>query len=235
METQSYPMPRIGEKAPEFTAITTQGKINFPADFTGKWIVLFSHPADFTPVCTSEFITFGAMAAEFEALNCQLIGLSVDALSSHIAWLNTIREKIEYKGIKELDIEFPLIDDITMRVANLYGMIQPGESHTKAVRAVFFIDPQGTIRAIIYYPLALGRNFDEIKRVLTGLQTIDNFGVSLPADWRPGDDVIVPAPATMAALKERLLDHSGKLKIYDWFFCTKPLAKEEIESKRKKK
>lgn len=186
MENQTHSVPRIGEKAPAFTASTTQGPIRFPDDFKGKWVLLFSHPADFTPVCTSEFMTFGAMSRDFERLGCQLIGLSVDSLSSHLAWLHTIRERIEFNGMKNVDVRFPLIDDVSMHVATLYGMIHPGESGTKAVRAVFFIDPDAVIRAIIYYPLALGRNFDELRRVLVGLQTIDRFHVSLPADWRPG-------------------------------------------------
>lgn len=231
MENEVNVMPRIGEKAPAFEAVTTQGKINFPADFKGKWKILFSHPADFTPVCTSEFMTFGKMADEFEALNCQLVGLSVDGLYSHIAWLRTIREKIEYKGMKDVEIHFPLIDDVSMKVAKLYGMIQPGESETSAVRAVFFIDPKDTIRTIMYYPLALGRNFDEIKRVLIGLQMVDNFGVALPADWRPGDEVIVPTAGSCGVAKERVEDKSGEIHCYDWFFCTRRLPKEEVESR----
>ena len=226
-----YSMPRIGEKAPEFKAVTTQGEINFPSDYKGKWIILFSHPADFTPVCTTEFMTFGSMAKEFEDLNCQLVGLSVDGLFSHIAWLRTIKEKIDYKGMKNVEVRFPLIEDITMEVANKYGMIQPGDSSTKAVRAVFFIDPQGIIRTLMYYPSSLGRNFDEIKRVLIGLQTSDNFGVALPADWRPGDEVIVPPAGSCGVAQERMTDKTGKLKCYDWFFCTNELSKEEVESK----
>lgn len=222
-------MPRIGDVAPSFEATTTQGKIQFPEEYKGKWIILFSHPADFTPVCTSEFMTFGSMADEFEALNCQLVGLSIDGLYSHIAWLRTIREKIEYKGMKHVEVRFPLIDDVSMHVAKMYGMLQPGESKTQAVRAVFFIDPKGIIRAVIYYPLALGRNFDEIKRVLIGLQTVDKFGVALPADWRPGDDVIVPTAGSCGAANERMEDRSGELTCYDWFFCTKKLPKEEVE------
>lgn len=224
-------MPRIGEKAPAFEAVTTQGKISFPSDFKGKWVILFSHPSDFTPVCTSEFMTFGKMGKEFEALNCQLIGLSVDGLYSHIAWLRTIKEKIEYKGMKNIEISFPLIDDVSMNVAKKFGMIQPAESTTAAVRAVFFIDPQGTIRTIVYYPLALGRNFDELKRILIGLQTIDNFGVALPADWRPGDEVIVPTASSCSVAKERMENKSDDIHCYDWFFCTKKLSKEEVESK----
>jgi len=230
MENQVYQMPRIGDEAPEFKAITTQGAINFPTDYTGKWKILFSHPADFTPVCTSEFITFASMQNDFEALNCQLVGLSIDGLFSHIAWLRTIKEKIEYRGMKNVEVTFPLVEDITMNVAKLYGMLQPGESTTKAVRAVFFIDPKNIIRAIVYYPLSLGRNFDEIKRVLIGLQTADNFGVALPADWRPGDDVIVPPANSCGAAKSRMDGEEG-ITCYDWFFCTKKLSKAEVESK----
>ncbi len=208
LENNVNAMPRIGDKAPAFEAVTTQGKINFPSDYKGKWVILFSHPADFTPVCTSEFMTFGKMADEYEALNCQLIGLSIDGLYSHIAWLRTIKEKIEYKGMKDIEIKFPLIEDVSMKVAKAYGMVQPGESETQAVRAVFFIDPKGTIRTIIYYPLSLGRNFDEIKRILIGLQTADNFKVALPADWRPGDDVIVPTAGSCGVAKDRMEDKS---------------------------
>ncbi len=237
METNQniYNMPRIGEKAPAFTANTTQGPINFPGDYKGKWTILFSHPADFTPICTSEFMTFGKMQQEFEDLNCVLIGLSIDGLSSHIAWLRTIKEKIEYKDMKNIDIQFPLIDDIKMDIANKYGMIQPGESDTKAVRAVFFIDPEGIIRTIIYYPLNLGRNFDELKRVLIGLQTADKFKVALPADWRPGDDVVVPAPSTTQAADKRMEKPEEGTTCYDWFFTTKKLPKEEIEKEIFKK
>lgn len=142
LETSGYAMPRIGSKAPSFTAKTTQGEINFPTQFGGKWTILFSHPADFTPVCTSEFMTFATMQEKFEKVNCKLIGLSVDGLYSHIAWLRTIKEKIEYKGMKDVEVQFPLIEDITMDIAKKYGMIQPEENATQAVRAVFFIDPK---------------------------------------------------------------------------------------------
>lgn len=224
-------MPRIGDKAPEFKAVTTQGNINFPSDYKGKWIILFSHPADFTPVCTTEFMTFGKMHREFEDLNCQLVGLSIDGLFSHIAWLRTIKEKIEFNGMKNIEVKFPLIEDITMEIANKYGMIQPGDSTTKAVRAVFFIDPKGIIRTIMYYPSSLGRNFDELKRVLIGLQTVDRFDVALPADWRPGMEVIVPPAGSCGIAKERVEDRSGKMKCYDWFLCTRRISKEEIEEK----
>jgi len=170
------------------------------------------------------------MDKEFQDLNCQLVGLSVDGLYSHIAWLRTIKEKIEYKGMKNVEVNFPLIEDITMEVAKKYGMIQPGESNTKAVRAVFFIDPMGIIRTIIYYPLSLGRNFDELKRVLIGLQTADNFGVALPADWRPGDDVIVPTAGSCGVAKSRMEGQEEGVTCYDWFFCTKKLSKEKVEA-----
>ena len=191
LEEKVVSMPRIGDPAPEFKAVTTQGSINFPADYKGSWVILFSHPADFTPVCTSEFMTFAHMEDKFEEANCKLVGLSVDGLYSHIAWLRTIKEKIEYRGMKDVEVNFPLIEDISMNVAKKYGMIQPNEDSTKAVRAVFFIDPKGIIRTIIYYPLSLGRNFDEIYRALIALQTSDVFGVATPADWRQGDDVII--------------------------------------------
>ncbi|HAF30296.1 MAG TPA: peroxiredoxin [Bacteroidales bacterium] len=228
-------MPRIGDKAPEFKAITTQGNINFPTDYIGKWIILFSHPADFTPVCTSEFMTFATMQKDFTALNTQLVGLSIDGLYSHIAWLRTIKEKIEFKGMKNVEVTFPLIEDISMNVAKKYGMIQPGESSTKAVRAVFFIDPKGVIRAMIYYPLSLGRNFDELKRVIIALQTADAYSIATPANWQPGDDVIVPPPGSCGNAKERMESKDETIKCYDWFFCTKKLSVEQVNNPPVKK
>jgi peroxiredoxin (alkyl hydroperoxide reductase subunit C) len=234
-ENQVIAMPRIGDPAPEFKAVTTQGEINFPADYKGSWVILFSHPADFTPVCTSEFMTFASMEQKFNEANCKLVGLSVDGLYSHIAWLRTIKEKIEYKGMKNVEVTFPLIEDITMNVAKKYGMIQPGESNTKAVRAVFFIDPKGIIRTIIYYPLSLGRNFEELYRVLIALQTADEFGVATPADWQPGDDVIVPTAGSCGTAKERMEGKADDMKCYDWFFCTKKLDKDTVLKKILKK
>jgi peroxiredoxin 2/4 len=228
-QVQSGPMPRIGDKAPAFKAVTTQGEINFPEQYSGSWVILFSHPADFTPVCTSEFMTFASMESQFAKANCRLVGLSVDGLYSHIAWLRTIKDKIEYKGMKNVEVTFPLIEDITMEVAKAYGMIQPGESSTKAVRAVFVIDPKGIIRAIIYYPLSLGRNFDELYRVIIALQTADAFSVATPADWRPGDEVIVPTAGSCGVAKERM-EAKGDMTCYDWFFCTKKLEKEKVLS-----
>ncbi len=235
MEEQLFSMPRIGENAPEFKAVTTQGEINFPSDYKGKWVILFSHPADFTPVCTSEFMTFATMEPQFDALNCKLVGLSVDGLYSHIAWLRTIKEKIEYKGMKDVEVKFPLIEDITMEVAHKYGMLMPGESNTKAVRAVFIIDPKGIIRAIIYYPLSLGRNFDELHRALIALQTADEFSIATPADWRPGDEVIVPTAGSCGVAKERMESTDMNTTCYDWFFCTKKLDKDKVYEKLYKK
>lgn len=222
-------MPRIGDAAPYFEAVTTQGNIKFPTDYNGKWVILFSHPADFTPVCTSEFMTFAKMEDEFAKLNTQLVGLSVDGLYSHIAWLRTIKDKIEFRGMKNIEVKFPLIEDITMTVAAKYGMIQPNESSTKAVRAVFFIDPKGIIRAMIYYPLSLGRNFDELKRVIIGLQTADKHAVALPADWTPGEDVIVPPANSCGVAKDRMEGKDENVYCKDWFFCMKPLPKDELD------
>ncbi|MDX9959162.1 MAG: peroxiredoxin, partial [Spirochaetia bacterium] len=222
---------RIGEKAPAFKAVTTQGDIDFPKQYEGSWVILFSHPADFTPVCTSEFMTFAKLAPDFEKLNTKLVGLSVDGLYSHIAWLRTIKEKIEYKGMKDIEVKFPLIEDITMEVAKKYGMIQPGESNTKAVRAVFVIDPKGVIRTIIYYPLSMGRNFDELIRVIQALQTADAFSVATPADWRPGDDVIVPTAGSCGVAKDRMEGKAEGVTCHDWFFCTKKISKEEVLKK----
>ena len=220
-------MPRIGDKAPKFKAVTTQGKINFPADYAGEWVILFSHPADFTPVCTSEFMTFAHLEDKFLKANCKLVGLSIDGLYSHIAWLRTIKDKIKFNGMKDIEVKFPLIEDISMNVAKKYGMIQPGESETQAVRAVFFIDPKGMIRAIIYYPLSLGRNFDEIYRALVAMQTSDKFSVATPADWYPGDDVII-SPAGSCGVAEERMTSNDELDCEDWFFCTKKLAKEDV-------
>ena len=213
-------MPLIGDKAPAFTAKTTQGPINFPADYAGKWVILFSHPADFTPVCTTEFMTFASMMNEFKALNTELVGLSVDSLYAHIAWLRRIKE-LQWKNLKDIEVTFPLIEDITMEVAKKYGMIQPGQSNTQAVRAVFVVDPEGKIRLILYYPLSTGRNFDEIKRVIQALQKADADHVATPADWRPGEDTIVPTAGSCGVAKERMEKKTDDTYCLDWFLCFK--------------
>ncbi|HNQ22865.1 MAG TPA: peroxiredoxin [Phycisphaerae bacterium] len=216
-----YRMPSIGEKAPEFEAETTQGKMQFPSDYKGEWVVLFSHPADFTPVCTTEFMTFASMAAEFKALNCKLVGLSIDSTFSHIAWLRTIKEKIVYKGMKGVEVMFPVISDLTMEVARKYGMLQPAASNTQAVRAVFIIDPQAIVRAMLYYPLSNGRNMDEIKRLLIAMQHSDEHKIATPANWQPGDDVIIPPPGSCGAAKERVEKAGANTTVLDWFLTLK--------------
>ena len=220
MEEIRERMPLIGEDAPAFKAITTQGEINFPEDYKGKWVILFSHPADFTPVCTTEFMTFASMIDEFKAINTELVGLSVDSLYAHIAWLRRIQE-LEWKDMKHVNVTFPLIEDIRMEVANKYGMIQPGASNTQAVRAVFVVDPNGKIRTILYYPLSTGRNFDEIKRIILALQKADSDQCATPADWRPGDDVIVPTAGSCGTARERMENQSEDKYCLDWFLCFK--------------
>ena len=219
MEEQ-FKMPLIGDYAPVFTAVTTQGNINFPGDYKGKWVILFSHPADFTPVCTTEFMTFGAMLEEFKAINVELLGVSVDSLYSHIAWLRKIQE-LEWGKYKNINVTFPLIEDIKMDVAKKFGMIQPGASTTQAVRAVFVIDPEAKVRAILYYPLSTGRNFAEIKRLVVALQKSDSDLCATPADWQEGDDVIIPPASSCGIAKERMDDSTEGQYCLDWFLCFK--------------
>lgn len=224
VKAERFNIPIIGEAAPAFTAKTTQGVINFPEDYAGSWVILFSHPADFTPVCTTEFMTFATMEKDFNALNCKLIGLSIDSTYSHIAWLRTIKEKIKFKGMENVEVKFPVIEDLKMDVSKKYGMIQPAASDTQAVRAVFFIDPESKIRALIYYPLSNGRNFEEIIRLLIAMQTSDKYKVATPADWQPGDDVIVPPPGSCGQAKERVDNAKNEgMTCLDWFLCLKPL------------
>ena len=222
-------VPLIGEKAPAFTAETTQGPITFPDDYAGRWVILFSHPADFTPVCTTEFMTFASMMDEFDELNTDLIGLSIDSNFSHMAWLRTIKEKIKFKDMENVEIIFPVIADIKMDVAKKYGMLQPAADDTKAVRAVFFIDPEATIRALIYYPLSNGRNFKEIKRLLMAMQTSDKYNIATPADWQPGDDVILPPPGSCGAANERVAGAGEDYYCLDWFICFKKMPLEQID------
>ncbi|MBP1909467.1 peroxiredoxin [Methanolobus bombayensis] len=219
MEEEIVTMPLIGDAAPSFKAVTTNGEINFPKDYKGKWVILFSHPADFTPVCTTEFMTFATMQEEFRELNTELIGLSIDSIYAHIAWLRTIKEKIEYKGMKDVEVTFPVIEDLKMEVAKKFGMVQPNASTTQAVRAVFIMDPKATVRAILYYPLSNGRNMDEIKRIILAMQKSDAENIATPANWQPGDDVIIPPPGSCGTAKERVeTEEEGKYCL-DWFMC----------------
>lgn len=218
MEEFRPKMPLIGDDAPHFEAVTTQGVIHFPEDYQGKWVILFSHPADFTPVCTTEFMTFASLIKDFRALNTELIGLSVDSLYAHIAWLRKIKE-LKWKHLENIDVTFPLIEDIKMDIANKFGMIQPNSSATQAVRAVFVIDPKAKVRCILYYPSSTGRNFQEIKRIILALQKADADGVATPADWQPGDDVIIPAPGSCGTARDRLAEKSADTYCLDWFLC----------------
>lgn len=208
-------MPRIGDKAPDFTAVTTKGKIKFSDFAKDKWVVMFSHPADFTPVCTTEMSGFATRKSEFDALNTELMGLSIDSIHAHLGWVQNVRENT---GVY---FDFPIIADLDMKVSKLYGMLQPNESETAAVRAVFFIDPSKKIRLIMYYPLNVGRNMDEILRALEALQTSDKHKVAMPLDWKKGDKVIVSPPKTLDELNERIKDES--LEKVDWYLAKKSI------------
>jgi peroxiredoxin (alkyl hydroperoxide reductase subunit C) len=206
-------MPRLGETAPAFEAVTTQGTVHLE-DFKGSWLILFSHPADFTPVCTTEFMGFAEIHPELKKRGVELLGLSVDSVSSHIAWVRNIEEKM---GVK---IPFPVIADLDKKVATIYGMIHPGESKTATTRCVFLIDPEGILRAMIYYPLTTGRNMQEILRLIDALQTTDKHKVATPANWKPGEAVVIPPPDTQEMAEERLKEG---YECKDWYFCKKKL------------
>ena len=207
-------LPRIGDPAPQFTADTTWGTLKLE-DFKDSWLILFSHPADFTPVCTTEFIAFAEIHPQLREMNTELLGLSIDSVYSHIAWARNVKEKM---GV---EITFPIIADLNKEVASLYGMINPGESKTETSRAVFVIDDKQMVRAIIYYPLTTGRNMQEILRLVKALQTSDANGVATPANWEPGQQVIIPPPKTMEAAEARVEEEGAECK--DWYFCKKDL------------
>lgn len=214
-ETQQVTtMPRIGDQAPDFEAVTTIGNLKMSDYNKDSWVIMFSHPADFTPVCTTELTAFAQEEEYFASKNTKLIGLSIDSIHSHVAWVNNVKKNM---GIL---MKFPIIADIDMKVAKLYGMLQPGESQTAAVRAVFFIDPTGKIRLIMYYPLNVGRNMEEIKRVLEALQTSDKNSVAIPLNWKPGDKVIVPPPKTIADMEER---EKSDYEMIDFYLAKKEL------------
>ncbi len=208
-------MPRIGDPAPDFTAITTTGPMKFSEYNKDSWVVLFSHPADFTPVCTTEMSGFAIEKDWFTERNTKLLGLSIDSVHAHLGWVNNVREKTD------VYFDFPIIADLDMKVSQLYGMLHPGESMTAAVRAVFFIDPKGTIRLVMYYPLNVGRNMEEIKRALEALQTADEKQVALPLNWKPGDKAIVPPPKTLDEMNERL--ESTEYEMIDFYLAKKDL------------
>ncbi len=214
-------MPLIGDKAPEFRAMTTMGKVDFPKDYKGNWVILFSHPADFTPVCTTEFIGFSRMKGEFDELNAKLIGLSIDSLHSHLAWAKSI-EHIDLDGQGPVKVPFPIIADISMEVARKYGMLQT-VANTQTIRAVFIIDPEGIIRTILYYPMSTGRNLAEIKRILQSLQLHDAENVSTPVDWQPGCNAVYGAPLTLEEADARMNDPAGDMIPLDWYLTLKKM------------
>jgi peroxiredoxin (alkyl hydroperoxide reductase subunit C) len=211
---QLVSLPRLNEPAPAFEAVTTHGTIRL-SDYGGSWLILFSHPADFTPVCTTEFIAFAEIYPELQKRGVELLGLSIDSVYSHIAWMRNIEEKT---GVQ---IPFPVIADLNKEVASLYGMVMPGESKSETVRCVFIIDPKGVLRAMIYYPMSLGRNVQEILRVIDALQIADRHQIATPANWKPGDKVIVPAPKTEKDVEERL---AGPYERLDFYLCKKELV-----------
>ena len=213
-EVTNYFMPRIGDIAPDFEANTTQGMIKFSEYNKGSWVILFSHPADFTPVCTTEMSSFAVNEDKFAKMGAKLMGLSIDSIHAHVAWVNNVKKNM---GIL---MKFPIIADIDMKVAKLYGMLQPGESETAAVRAVFFIDPNRKIRLIMYYPLNVGRNMEEIFRVLEALQVTDKHGVACPLNWKAGEKVIVPPPKTVEAMEER---EKSDYEMIDFYLAKKSL------------
>jgi peroxiredoxin (alkyl hydroperoxide reductase subunit C) len=207
-------LPRIGSPAPQFEAPTTHGTLRL-SDFKGSWLILFSHPADFTPVCTTEFIAFAQIHGKLREMNCELLGLSIDSVYSHIAWARNVEEKMGQK------ITFPIIADLNKEVATKFGMLMPGESKTETSRCVFVIDDKQVIRSMIYYPLSTGRNMDEILRLIQALQTVDKYKVATPANWRPGEKVIVPPPNTQELAEARVKEKGMECK--DWYFCKKEL------------
>jgi peroxiredoxin (alkyl hydroperoxide reductase subunit C) len=215
-------IPRINEPAPDFTARTTHGPRSLQ-QYRGKWLILFSHPADFTPVCTSEFLAFARQHARFRKLGCELLGLSIDSTYSHLAWIRNIEEKF---GV---EIPFPVIDDLSMRIAHDYGMIQPGASDTSTVRATFFIDPEGKVRAMVYYPMTNGRSVEEFLRLLEALQTSDRHGVATPEGWRPGEKVMVPPPATSRDAEARA---RAGYEYTDWYYAKTEVGKAAPKKKR---
>jgi peroxiredoxin (alkyl hydroperoxide reductase subunit C) len=206
-------MPRINEPAPAFEARTTQG-VKKLEDYRGKWLVLFSHPADFTPVCTTEFTAFARHYEDFQAVNTELLGLSIDSYYSHVAWVRNIKEKFD------IDIQFPIIEDLSMKVAKAYGMIHPGAADTSAVRATFIIDPEGILRAMVYYPMTNGRSIPEFLRLVKALQASDEHKIATPEGWQPGEKVIVPPPSDMEAVDVRM---NEGYECKDWYFCKKAI------------
>lgn len=215
-------MPRIGDRAPDFRAKTTTGELQFSEFNQNSWVILFSHPADFTPVCTTELSQFAREKDFFKSKNTKLLGLSIDSIHSHLAWVKNVKDNLS------VYMDFPIIADLDMKISQKYGMLHPGESETAAVRAVFFIDPKGVIRLIMYYPLNIGRNMEEIKRVLVALQTSDECNCALPVNWKEGEKAIVPPPKTLKEMEERIAD--VRYEKIDFYLMKKSLAINEVHN-----
>ena len=232
-QNDSVFLPLIGDKAPSFIANTTNGLLKFPEDYAGRWVILFSHPMDFTPVCTTEFLSFQSVVDNLKKLNTELVGLSVGAIPSHLAWYNSIYNDISFKDWKNVKITFPVIADMDLHVSKLYGMIHPNTSDTKTVRALFIIDTHGIIRTVLYYPQTTGRNIQEILRILIALQTHDVFGFSTPADWQPGAQVVESLPQTNQDMQKRIAKNVKNKQ--SWYLTFRDLPESKIYDKLLKK
>jgi peroxiredoxin 2/4 len=215
-------LPLLGEDAPSFTAETTNGTIDFPKDNGYSWKIIFSHPADFTPVCTSEILELAALQDEWKKMKVDIVVVSTDNLETHKQWVQSM-ESLNYKNRKTEKIGFPLVDDHDRSIAKKYGMIQPGNSTTKNVRGVFIIDPKNKIRAMFYYPMNIGRNIDEIKRTVLALQTADKEHVLTPADWQAGNDVLVPFPKYSTEVADLAKKQDPNLYSVTWYMLFKKL------------
>lgn len=225
-----YKIPLIGEYAPPFKAETTKGPLNFPFDYAGKWVVFFSHPGDFEPVCTTEFMIFQTMQQEFKDMNTELLGLSVDSIASHLEWIQSIYQ-IEWNGMKNININFPIVADTTMQISYKYGMIHSGETETKTIRGLFVIDPDSRVRNISYYSNRTGRNLHEVLRVVEALQIIDKENVATPANWEVGEDLILPQPQTVAELlaRQKLTVEDKNVYCVSWYLCFKKQTQEILK------
>ena len=221
-DTTGYRIPLLGETAPSFIAQSTQGEVNFPSDFFGKWKIVFSHPADFTPVCTSEILTLASLQEEFKKLDAEILVVSTDGINSHIEWVKSI-ESIDYNGLGLQKINFPLISDNNLNISKKYGMVEANSGRSNNIRGVFIIDPDNKIRSINFYSVSTGRNFDELLRTLIALQTSDKYNVLTPANWHPGDDVMIPSPGTIDEARKLQSKNDPDLKMITWYMWLKKL------------
>ncbi len=216
-ERMGYPL--VGDKAPSFEADSTSGLVTFPDDYAGRWLLFMCHPGDFTPVCTSEFMTMATMQEEFREMNCDILAMSIDSIYSHIAWMKSIQEKLEYRGMKGVRIGFPIISDVDLRISKLFGIVREGTRRAHFNRSTFLMDPEGIIRSVILYPASAGRSIHELKRLLAAAQYSDLHKVGAPADWQPGEPALMPAPATWGAAQERMEEKGADFHCLDWYMC----------------